>query len=300
MILILDNASPLFLKMMSIDGVVVSHQYKALNLVGRVLRKVFVDIFNFSSPFFYNVLFRNLDIYSTVIIYAYRNNIDVIRYICSKRSSNQRIIVWYWNPIFRCIHPDAIRNLDCELWSFDPIDCLRYNLNFNTTYYFRGLKLPSSSLKHVNVFFCGLDKGRKKVLDDICMKLERATLTYDFHVINEKAPVSQQLPRLSYQEYLEHLASSDAVLDVLQEGQEGMTLRVMEALFHQKKLITTQKAIMKAEFYHPDNVFVIGEDNWAGIKNFLEQPLHPVPKEVVEKYDFPMWIRRFGIDLENK
>lgn len=297
MYLILDNASPLFLKMMSIDGVVVSHQYKVLNLAERVLRKILVKLFDYYSPFFYNSWHRNLDSYSTIIIYAYRNNIDVIRYICSKKSSNQRIIVWYWNPAFRCINPDAIRSLGCELWSFDPVDCLHYNMHFNTTYYFKNLELPLHLKKRVDVFFCGLDKGRRKILDDIQINFERVTLSYYFHIIDEKVPASQQLSRLSYQEYLEHLASSNAVLDVLQEGQEGMTLRVMEALFHQKKLITTQKAIMKSEFYHPDNIFVIGEDSWTEIRNFLERPLYPISKDIVNQYDFSMWIQRFDIDL---
>lgn len=291
-----STATAYFSSFIQQENIAVDAQYAPISLIQRIVNKILGGFYCYK----YGKWKHSLNEYTVIIVHVQKNSYKLLEYICSKRLSNQRVIAWYWNPVCQCLHPDKIRNLGCELWSFDSADCQKYDLNFNTTYYFRGLKLPSKPMECVNVFFCGLNKGRKKVLDDIRMKFEQMALTYYFHVIDEKAPISQQLPRLSYQEYLEHLASSDAILDVLQEGQEGMTLRVMEALFHQKKLITTQKAIMKADFYHPDNIFVIGEDNWAEIKNFLECPLHPVPKEIVEKYDFSMWIRRFGIDLEKR
>ena len=55
-----------------------------------------------------------------------------------------------------------------------------------------------------------------------------------FHIVDEQLPIEEQKPRLSYQENLEYISSCKAVLDILQEGQDGMTLRVMEALFFQK------------------------------------------------------------------
>lgn len=268
-------------------------QYLQLNLIQRFVNKLCGKFICYT----YGNWNTRLNDYEVIIVYVQKNSAALLKYISANKQPYQRIIAWYWNPICQCLHPDKIRNLDCELWSFDPADCQEFNLNFNTTYYFSNLKLPSILKKSVNVFFCGLNKGRRQMLEDIKLRFERIGITYVFHVIDEKAPVSQQLPRLTYQEYLEHLASSDAILDVLQDGQEGMTLRVMEALFHHKKLITTQKAIMKAEFYHPDNIFVIGEDSWAEIKNFLDRPLHSVSKEIVEKYDFSMWIQRFGIEL---
>ena len=288
------TAAAYFSSFMQKREITVDTHYASRTLIQRIVNKILGNFYCYK----YGKWKYSLYEYSVIIVYVQKNSDKLFEYICSKKLPQQRVIAWYWNPVCQCLHPDKLRGLGCELWSFDPADCQKYGLNFNTTYYFNDLYLPPRSMEYVNVFFCGLDKGRKKVLDSIRMKLEQSELTCYFHVIDEKAPLSQQLPRLSYQEYLAHLASSDGILDVLQEGQEGMTLRVMEALFHRKKLITTQKAIMKAEFYHPDNVFVIGEDDWVGIKDFLKRPLHSVPKEIVEKYDFSMWIRRFGIDFE--
>ena len=142
--------------------------------------------------------------------------------------------------------------------------------------------------------FCGLNKGRKKILDSIQKKMVENNLLYHFHVVDEQLPVEEQKPRLSYQENLEYISSCKAVLDVLQEGQDGMTLRVMEALFFQKKLITNQLSLVKADFYHPNNIFIIGKDDWNNLKSFMNSPVFHISEEVKYKYDFFSWIERFG------
>ena len=274
------------------SNIVVNKQYKSICLWKRIVRKIMANYLKKSCCFFYEDWQNRLEQYSVIIIYAYRNNFDLIKYVSSRKHDYQKVIIWYWNPVIRCIHPDKIRHLGCELWSFDPLDCQRYNLHFNTTYYFKELELPSNSMRHRSVFFCGLDKGRKEKLDEIQQKLNIMGLTSYFHVVDEKKSVAQRLPLLSYQEYLEYLSVSDAVLDVLQDGQEGMTLRVMEALFLKKKLITTQKNLLKADFYHPDNIFIIGMDNWSQIKEFMNRPIYSIPNEILIKYDFDSWIKR--------
>lgn len=282
-----------FVPYMVESGTLPASQYCSLNIFQRLINKLCGKSLCLS----YNKWSENVDEYPVVIIYI-QNDTDILEFISKKRSPRQRIIVWYWNPVFHCVHPDKIRKLGFELWSFDPVDCLQYNMQFNTTYYFEDLKLPTTSkLMPQNVFFCGLNKGRKKMLDIIRENLTLVDLTFYFYIVDNELPVNKRLPQLSYQTYLEYLSVSDAILDVLQDGQEGMTLRVMEALFHKKKLITTQKAIKNADFYHPDNIFVIGVDAWTEIRDFLERPLYPVSKDIIKKYDFSMWIQRFGIDF---
>ena len=195
--------------------------------------------------------------------------------------------------MWRCVKPDEIRNLGCELWSFDPVDCMNYDMKFNTTYYFRDLKLPNSQSKLYDVFFCGLNKGRKQMLGKISDEFSKNNLTSLFYIVDDELPVPKRLPYLSYDKYLEKLSSSVAVLDVLQEEQEGMTLRVMESIYFGKKLITTQTSIINEDFYNPDNIFVIGKDSWDEIVAFMKRPIKKVPEQILEKYDFATWLSRF-------
>ena len=266
--------------------------FKRLNIVGRIIRNILYRL-RCHHKYFYGDWKKNFSNYSVIIIYALRNEEHLISYLCAHKKENQRIIVWYWNPVFRCVSPDKIKNLGCELWSFDPADCKNFDMKFNTTYYFRDLKLPSSQNKLFDVFFCGLNKGRKEKIDEISDEFNKNKLTSLFYIVDDELPVSKRLPYLSYDKYLEKLSCAVAVLDVLQEGQEGMTLRVMESIYFGKKLITTQKSIINEDFYTPDNIFVIGKDNWDELNDFMKRPVKKTPEQILEKYDFATWLSRF-------
>lgn len=92
MFLILDNASPLFLKLMSSDNIIVSHQYKKINIFNRALRKIIVSFLSIDCSLFYENWKDSIADFSVIIIYAYRNNIDVIKYICKKNNQIRELL----------------------------------------------------------------------------------------------------------------------------------------------------------------------------------------------------------------
>ena len=265
---------------------------KQVNIIGRIIRRLF-HLCKLHPVYFYGDWKDKWQHYHIIIVYAQRNE-DIISYLCSRKKENQRVIVWYWNPAFRCVNPEKINGLGCELWSFDAEDCRKYGMNFNTTYYFKDLKLPSSLEKEYDVFFCGINKGRKEYLNEIQAILSKNGLTSLLYLVDEELPVSKRLPYLSYEEYLNKLSAANAILDVLQDGQAGMTLRVMEALYFNKKLITTQVSIVNEDFYNADNIFIIGKDDWRGINEFMNKPIRKTPNEILDKYDFCSWLKRFN------
>ncbi len=272
-------------------NVKISEPLKQINIIGRAVRRLLYS-FKFRPTYFYGDWKKIMDCFPVIVIYAQKNE-DIISYLCSRKEENQRIIVWYWNPVSRCVNPNKIKGLGCELWSFDPEDCRKYGLNFNTTYYFKDLKLPVSFSKEYDVFFCGINKGRKNKLNEIQAILAKNSITSFFYLVDEELPVSERLPRLQYKEYLSKLSNANAILDILQDGQQGMTLRVMEALFFNKKLITNQSSIAKEDFYNSNNIFIIGKDDWNNIKDFMNKPVIKTPEEVLDKYDFFTWLKRF-------
>ena len=75
------------------------------------------------------------------------------------------------------------------------------------------------------------------------------------------------------------LSQSNCILDYNQEGQVGLTLRPMEALFLEKKLITNNKDIKNYDFYNPSNIFILGENNIEDIKEFINKPYEKVEQK---------------------
>lgn len=71
----------------------------------------------------------------------------------------------------------------------------------------------------------------------------------------------------------------------------GLSFRTFEAMGYDKKLITTNAEIIKYDFYNPNNIFVLNNDNLAKLNEFLEKPYEPLPVEIKQKYSFTNWIR---------
>ena len=151
-----------------------------------------------------------------------------------------------------------------------------------------------------DIYFLGTDGGRKTKLLELYEQFQSYHLKSDFHIL-----VPQILPEdmsrqecfitkpMDYQENLMHIAKSKAVLEVLREGQSGQTLRALECLFYQKKLITNDKSVKEYDYYHPQNIFILDEDDMERLTVFLEEPFADVSEKMIEKYDCEMWLERF-------
>ena len=53
-------------------------------------------------------------------------------------------------------------------------------------------------------------------------------------------------------------------------------------------------SLVKADFYHPNNIFIIGKDDWNNLESFMSTPIVPISEEIKYKYDFFSWVERFG------
>ena len=88
---------------------------------------------------------------------------------------------------------------------------------------------------------------------------------------------------LSYEDIINYVAESKSVLNVTLEGQIGITMRDYEAIFNNVKLITTNHQIKNADFYIPDNIFILGEQNIASLPEFLSKPYIPVSIDILKR-----------------
>lgn len=82
---------------------------------------------------------------------------------------------------------------------------------------------------------------------------------------------------------------SRCVLDSPQEGQLGLTIRVLEALGAKKKLITTNADIVNYDFYRPENIYVYdGHFNYDSI--FFKKDYVKVDDDIYKKYSLRSWL----------
>ena len=89
--------------------------------------------------------------------------------------------------------------------------------------------------------------------------------------------------------------TSRCVLDSAQDGQLGLTIRVLEALGAKKKLITMNEDIINYDFYQPENIYVY--DGKIDLKNvFFTHEYKEVNEQVYEKYSLRSWLKEIVED----
>ena len=195
---------------------------------------------------------------------------------------------------------ERMRHMGYHLITFDPDDAARYHLQLTEQFYrepaiqqqqeatpVAGASASAPTIQ-AEAFFCGENKGRRADLNRLQQRLEACGLTCRFIIVDQPSQY------ISYEEYLHHLAACRCLIDWVQADQAGITRRPIEALFWQKKLITNHKALLKADFYHPDNIFIVGHDETARLPLFLQQPLARIPDEVRQRYDVNHWLSYLG------
>ena len=230
---------------------------------------------------------RAVEEYDTIVLADAGNTPNVVRYI-NRRWPQKRVIVWYRNPAAWTLPPRAFGGTDCELWSFDPGDCAAYGMRYNPQFY-----IPRSSPAGAvsqDVFFVGQEKGRGETLARMEEALKGAGCRTRFWIVGVNSL------RLSYEEILRQVVSSRVIVDCPCQGQSGLTLRPLEALFYQKKLITTSPGIRTQPFYRPDNIFVWGQDDPGRLAEFLARPYDRDAGRCRQDYSLKAWADRFEED----
>ena len=202
--------------------------------------------------------------------------------ILSRICPNVKKIAYFWNPcsrISKCeSHIKRIKCMGFSIATFDNDDAKKYNLIFAPQFY---REIPPNCLCNEiknDFFFCGKNKGRK----DFLLKLE--------HVLSSRGSCNFIIPErndaMQYLDYIEELKRSRILCDVNQNGQSGLTLRVLESLFFQKKLITNNENIYNYDFFKESNILVINESiSREKIEKFLSIPFEPYNVNVLKKYE---------------
>lgn len=274
------------------DNVTSTCILKETGLIGKWLRKILGPS---KIALFFDDWKKYINEYDLFIIKASKLNLAVAKYIRNK--SNKKIVHWYWNPVIKTVYPDTLRGYDAEIYSFDPEDCKRYNMKYVSSYYFSTLQLPQNTITN-DIFFVGADKGRLNELLKLKKIFEEQELVVDYHITQSSSNDAEQvsyeykLP-IDYTLILERISKCKAILDFVQIGQTGLTLRPMESLFHKKKLITNDKNISNYDFYNNNNIFILGKDDIQSLKKFIQSPYIDVDDRIIQRYDFGNWLKNF-------
>lgn len=212
--------------------------------------------------------------------------------------------IFFWNKM-HLVRKMALAQLKAidpvfKIYSYNRTDCQRYNVMFNTSFYYPLEMINEGNIKGEDIVFLGDYKRRRdriKKLDSVCELLKKYKISSWIYMTGpeEYSALNFKImrERIPYKEYLKKVFSCKAILDIDTFGEEGYSLRAMEALFYEKKYITDNMNIKNEDFYSSKNVFILGVDNENKLKDFMDGEFEPVDPSIKDKYLIDNWIKRF-------
>lgn len=207
-------------------------------------------------------------------------------------SKETKLIFYYWNLIDKGVNQYLSSSRRWQIWTFDKKDSEKYKIRFANTFFVPDLinTLESSAIKY-DISFIGMDKGRTTLLKVIEDTLKRHHLNTNFYIVENG--IYKKHKRIPYKSVLEIINTSRAILDIQKSVQQvGLTLRVIEAIFLKKKLVTNNPMIKEYSFYNSQNILCLNDDWKSKIELFLKEEYVPINDKIKNEYTFEVWLHR--------
>lgn len=257
-----------------------SRKFKRVKLVKRLLANIFI------RRYLPKLTLEDIIIYNDSHVLK-RLNPEIIEAIKCRR------ILLLRNPV----SDDFIQKMKVtfeSVYGFEEISCQKNNIAYIPQFFpigfnERDIRVNSyDPIPHRRCYFIGKDKGRFAVITALAEQLHKHDCDLNFQIVRDNT--SEEISPLyrdkeiTYEQNLANARETDCIVDITQDAQTGWTLRVIEALYLNKKLITNNISLLQSDVYSSHRVFIIGHDSWDRFSNFLEAELQPLRDDILYRY----------------
>lgn len=229
-----------------------------------------------------------------------------------KRTQSQaRFLLYQWDSEINFPYIKTVQKYFDKIYSFDKTDVNKSSkLRFLPLFYTRNYEeIGSEDKSDYKYDFCFVGTAHPKKYKFIKMMSEQLKEVYPKQFIYFFFPSKivffyrkihdKELRKAKYSEFnyvplsgkeMEQIyENSRCVLDSAQAGQNGLTIRVLEALGAQKKLITTNEDVINYDFYCPENIYVY--DGKIDLENpFFTKEYKKINHDIYNRYSLRSWL----------
>lgn len=215
------------------------------------------------------------------------------------RKKSQFSVAYQWDGMKRFpLAKTRIPFFD-RFFVFDKNDEKEYpDVESATNFYFD--YLPDSSEIKQDVFFVGtFMKDRIDDIASIASELHNLGLKTNINIVYDKEkkvkkyrhyPINFIKKGFTFEESIMECKASNILLDVENVFHKGFSFRCFEAIGYHKKLITNNRLTETMDFYNPNTIFLLKENNRNELKNFITTPTAEIDEKLRNKYSFSSWI----------
>ena len=218
-------------------------------------------------------------------------------------STAHKVVAYQWDGLARFPKVFKVITHFQRFFVFDLEDYHRYRYQYPnllpcTNFYF-DMPEESVSVNENEVLYVGVYiKDRIQSLIRVVNALSQYDLTLNINLFyGRKTPpffnphITFFSKGLNYAQYLTLTKKAAVLLDIKTVDHNGLSFRIFEAIKYQKKLITDNNSIKLYDFYHPNNFYVVENDLFEGLSDFLESDFIPLSEDIRQKYSFSNWVK---------
>lgn len=214
-------------------------------------------------------------------------------------------ILYLFDDVARVKEFDDIAAFFDIIYSFDRVDCEKYGFRLLPLFYCDIYKYNAQN-KNID-FSCigGLHSDRERLIKGIMNQFPENKWNWEaILVASSKFSIMKEYllgkrtdtPDFIYYHRIPLASAADIMLrskctiDMPYPSQKGLTIRTIESLAAETKIITTNKDIVKYDFYDPNNILVVDMNTNVVISDeFVSSPYNPIPDSVVKRYSLNSW-----------
>lgn len=217
------------------------------------------------------------------------------KYLLELKKFTNKSIGFFNDSATRCPKINRVASSFDQGFSFEKEDCKKLNLKFASNWIYKEKKTSTESFEY-QIFNISSKDKRLPILTKIVSEIKSKQINYKIMVLDKKQQSKQSdieylSEKISLEEISKYIEKSEALLDVNRQDQLGLTFRIFESIGLEKKLVTTNSDIVNYDFYNPNNILIINEENPVIPVSFFETKYEKIPKEIYQKYTLKGWIK---------
>ncbi|NQN59540.1 lipopolysaccharide biosynthesis protein [Streptococcus suis] len=223
-----------------------------------------------------------------------------------------KMVLYMWDSLVNNKFIRAKWEYYDKVYTFDRIDYLNHkeSIDFLPLFYYEDY-LPKNigitGYKYDMSFIGTGHEDRVKIVKALTHQLEnkqRNVFSYFFiphklvYYLNKiKNPHFKyvqmedvEFKQLPFEKLYEIYSQSKCVVDIESSKQNGLTMRTIEMIGLEKKLITTNKDIVHYDFFNPANIMILDRNDPVIDLEFIDKPYIPLDEKIRTKYSLHDWI----------
>lgn len=222
-----------------------------------------------------------------------------------EKYSRASIILYYWDDLERACPDKYVLEIVDKVYTFDREDSQKYRLIFRPLFYGDVFINREKMTRKYDLSFIGtLHSDRGNIVTHVLEAVNKNRLQVflylrmdKFRYIYRKLRYSNRiLPYLttetmSLEKTSRILKTSKVSLDIPFSSQKGLTMRTIECLGAETKIITTNWDIVNYDFYCPENIMVIDRDNPQFDLDFFDIPYKEIEQTIINRYSISSWVK---------